>query len=96
MMDVKTVPFKAFPDQKAGTYVSSLPLPLIFRPSSSPAKKHVGYRGSRTTWMLTKSSRSGLRKKVTVFQTEHYSESFIASILLSIPEGVEGADLMRC
>jgi len=33
---------------------------------------------------------SGLRKKVTVFQQPHYSESFVASILLSIPEGVEG------
>lgn len=46
--------------------------------------------------MLTGISRSGLRKKVTVFQAEHYSESFITSILLSIPEGVQGADLMRC
>lgn len=33
---------------------------------------------------------SGLRKKVVVFQKPHYSESFITSILLSIPEGVEG------
>jgi phosphoglucomutase len=33
---------------------------------------------------------SGLRKKVTVFQQPHYSESFVTSILLSIPEGVEG------
>ncbi|KIW53437.1 phosphoglucomutase [Exophiala xenobiotica] len=37
---------------------------------------------------------SGLRKKVTVFQQPHYSESFITSILLSIPEGVEGAFLV--
>ncbi|KAK5071335.1 Phosphoglucomutase-2 [Lithohypha guttulata] len=37
---------------------------------------------------------SGLRKKVTVFQQEHYSESFITSILLSIPEGVEGSKLV--
>jgi len=37
---------------------------------------------------------SGLRKKVKVFQQEHYSESFVASILQSIPEGVEGAFLV--
>lgn len=55
-MDVKTVPFQAFTDQKAGT--------------------------------------SGLRKKVAVFQKEHYSESFITSILLSIPEGAEGSFLV--
>jgi len=28
---------------------------------------------------------------VTVFQQPHYSESFVTSILLSIPEGAEGA-----
>ncbi|KAL1874395.1 hypothetical protein VTK73DRAFT_368 [Phialemonium thermophilum] len=37
---------------------------------------------------------SGLRKKVTVFQQPHYSESFITSILLSIPEGAAGATLV--
>ncbi|EJT72809.1 phosphoglucomutase [Gaeumannomyces tritici R3-111a-1] len=37
---------------------------------------------------------SGLRKKVTVFQKPHYSESFVTSILLSIPEGAEGAFLV--
>ncbi|EAQ90781.1 conserved hypothetical protein [Chaetomium globosum CBS 148.51] len=55
-MDVKTVDFTPFTDQKPGT--------------------------------------SGLRKKVTVFQKPNYSESFVASILLSIPEGAEGASLV--
>lgn len=37
---------------------------------------------------------SGLRKRTTVFQKPHYSESFVTSILLSIPEGVEGSFLV--
>jgi phosphoglucomutase len=37
---------------------------------------------------------SGLRKKVKVFQQDHYSEAFVTSILLSIPEGVEGSTLV--
>ncbi|KAI9737103.1 MAG: Phosphoglucomutase-2 [Cirrosporium novae-zelandiae] len=37
---------------------------------------------------------SGLRKKVTVFKGPHYSESFVASCLLSIPEGADGAFLV--
>lgn len=40
------------------------------------------------------SNSSGLRKKVTVFQQDHYSESFVTSILLSIPEGAEGSTLV--
>ena len=37
---------------------------------------------------------SGLRKKVKVFQQPNYSESFITSILLSIPEGAKDAFLV--
>ncbi|KAH7088129.1 hypothetical protein FB567DRAFT_331723 [Paraphoma chrysanthemicola] len=37
---------------------------------------------------------SGLRKKVKVFQQDHYSEAFVASILLSIPEGVKDSFLV--
>ncbi|KAK0737719.1 hypothetical protein B0T21DRAFT_171106 [Apiosordaria backusii] len=55
-MQVKSVEFKPFTDQKPGT--------------------------------------SGLRKKVTVFQQPHYSEAFVTSILLSIPEGVKGSYLV--
>ena len=37
---------------------------------------------------------SGLRKKVTVFKQPHYSEAFVTSILLSIPEGVKDSFLV--
>lgn len=43
------------------------------------------------SWFRTS---SGLRKKVKVFQQENYSEAFVASTLLSIPEGVEGSALV--
>ncbi|RKF72960.1 Phosphoglucomutase [Golovinomyces cichoracearum] len=37
---------------------------------------------------------SGLRKKVVTFQQPHYSESFVTSILLSIPEGYKGSTIV--
>lgn len=39
-------------------------------------------------------SSSGLRKKVKTFQQPNYSEAFVASIIQSIPEGAQGANLV--
>ena len=56
-----------------------------------PAALYISYQAQQNADI---ESRSGLRKKVTVFQQPHYSESFITSILLSIPQGPENAELV--
>ncbi|KHO00140.1 phosphoglucomutase 2 [Metarhizium album ARSEF 1941] len=82
-MDIKTVEFEPFQDQKPGTQV-----PL------SPPHFKAPFQLEKLPRLTQLTSRSGLRKKVTVFQKPHYSEAFVASILLSIPEGVKGSFLV--
>lgn len=75
---IETVQFQPFPDQKPGTYV-------LLKLTS-----FLKHEDASTDFI----DRSGLRKKVTVFQQPHYTEAFITSILLSIPEGVKGSYLI--
>lgn len=53
-------------------------------------RRHIATSPLLTLLLLS----SGLRKKVKVFQQDHYSEAFITSILLSIPEGVKDSFLV--
>lgn len=63
------------------------------RPEAGNVSFHPIHLHSHAT-MIADGHSSGLRKKVKVFQQENYSESFVASIIQSIPEGAEGATLV--
>jgi len=71
-------------------------LPQLAIPTLKSGTRHT--MGIRTVELKPfqdqKPGTSGLRKKVKVFQQEHYSEAFVASILQSIPEGADGSFLV--
>lgn len=81
------------PTDTASPWTSRLSSSSLSR-TRSPARKfyYPAMLLQVNSRLITPSPRSGLRKKVTVFQQDHYSESFITSIFLSIPEGVEGKE----
>lgn len=63
-------------------------------PTRSPARTSLSLRLLFSRQTTADCHSSGLRKKVKVFQQPHYSESFITSILQSIPEGATNAFLV--